>query len=135
MTRYTRRDFLRLSTVAAAGVLAAACAKTEAPTATPEPKAAAATATPAPKAEAPTATPVAAAVWPRGDVPRNRTVIRMNGPKSSATWACRTLTGPVIRTSRATPRSWRDHFTMQLSPTRPTPTWPRAMSTMTTPPN
>jgi peptide/nickel transport system substrate-binding protein len=54
---YTRRDFLRLSAVAAAGFVVAACAKTEAPTATPEPKAAAtavpATATPAP----PTATP------------------------------------------------------------------------------
>ena len=80
MTKITRRDFLRLSTVAAAGVLAAACAKTAAPTATPEPKAAAATATPKPADQVePTAVPEA--VWPRGDVPRNRTLIRMNGPQ------------------------------------------------------
>ncbi|MFO7697037.1 MAG: ABC transporter substrate-binding protein [Anaerolineae bacterium] len=75
MSKITRRDFLRLSTVAAAGVLAAACAKTAAPTATPEPKVAATTATPAPKAAEPT--PVPAAVWPRGEVPRNRTLVRM----------------------------------------------------------
>ena len=72
MSKYTRREFLQLSTLAAAGALAAACAKTEAPTATPE--AAAATATPKPDA---TATPVPEVVWPRGQVPRNRTVVRM----------------------------------------------------------
>ena len=76
MSKLTRRDFLRLSTVAAAGALAAACAKTEAPTATPEAKAAAPTATPKP-AE-PTATPEPAAKpWPRGDVPRNRIYVQM----------------------------------------------------------
>ena len=69
----TRRDFLRMSSLAAAGVAAAACAKTEAPTATPQ---AAATNTPAAKAEA-TATPVPEIVWPRGEVPRERTVVRM----------------------------------------------------------
>ena len=80
MSKLTRREFLRLSTVAAAGVLAAACAKTEAPTATPQPEAKeeAPTATPAPKAEEPTATPAEAAMpWPREDVPRSSTLIRM----------------------------------------------------------
>jgi peptide/nickel transport system substrate-binding protein len=78
MSKLTRREFLRFSTVAAAGALAAACAKTEAPTATPEAKAAAPTATPKP-AE-PTATPEPAAKpWPREDVPRNRTLVRMFG--------------------------------------------------------
>jgi peptide/nickel transport system substrate-binding protein len=75
MKKLSRRDFLRLSSVAAAGALAAACAKTEAPTATPAPKAGP-TATPKPAEP----TPVPEAVWPRGDVPRNRTLIRMNGP-------------------------------------------------------
>jgi ABC-type transport system substrate-binding protein len=74
MKQFTRRDFLRLSTVAAAGTLAAACAKTEEPT--PKPKAAA-TATPVTKKDEPTPEPVA--VWPRGEVPRNRTLIRMFG--------------------------------------------------------
>jgi peptide/nickel transport system substrate-binding protein len=70
--KYTRREFLQLSAVAAAGALAAACAKkTEEPT--PEPKAE--EPTPKPKVEEPTATPVP--VWPRGQVPRNRTVVRM----------------------------------------------------------
>ena len=78
MKKFTRREFLRLSTVAAAGALAAACAKTEAPTATPEPKAEAPTATPAPKAEEPKTAPEAeAGPWPREDVARNRTFIEM----------------------------------------------------------
>jgi len=77
MKKISRRDFLRLSTVAAAGALAAACAKTAEPTAAP--KEAEPTKPPA-KAE-PTATSAPAeAKWPRGDVPRNRTLIRMNGP-------------------------------------------------------
>jgi peptide/nickel transport system substrate-binding protein len=67
----TRRDFLRMSTVAAAGIAAAACAKTAEPTAAPK----AATATPKTE-EKPAATAVPAAVWPRGQVPRNRTLIR-----------------------------------------------------------
>jgi len=72
MSKYTRREFLQLSTVAAAGVLAAACAKqTEEPT--PEPKADEPTAET--KVEEPTATPEP--VFPRGQVPRNRTVVRM----------------------------------------------------------
>jgi len=75
----SRREFLRLSTVAAAGVVVAACAKTEeaVPTAPPE-------------AEEPTPTPVEEKVeeatpvpeaekgpWPRENVPRNRTFIEM----------------------------------------------------------
>jgi peptide/nickel transport system substrate-binding protein len=73
MSKITRRDFLRLSTVAAAGALAAACAKTPAP-ATPK---AAATPTTG-KAAAPTATTAPAKKeWPRKDVPRNRTFIQM----------------------------------------------------------
>ena len=54
MSEITRREFIRVSTLAAAGVTVAACAKTAAPTAAPK----AATATPKP-AEA-TATPVLA---------------------------------------------------------------------------
>ena len=52
MSKYTRREFLQLSTVAAAGVLAAACAKTpeaaEPPAAPQEDAKAEATATPKP---------------------------------------------------------------------------------------
>lgn len=72
MSKLSRRDFLRLSSTAALGALAAACAKTptEAPT-----QAAAATATPVTKKDEPTPVPVA--VFPRGAVPRNRTVVRM----------------------------------------------------------
>lgn len=71
MKEITRREFLRLSTVAAAGVAVAACAKTAEPTAKVEPTATTAAA----KAE-PTATAVPEVVWPRGQVPRNRTVVR-----------------------------------------------------------
>ena len=71
MKKLNRRDFLRLSTVAAAGAAVAACAKTEEPT-----KAPVATATKAAAAD-PTATPVPEVVFPKGDVPRNRTVVRM----------------------------------------------------------
>ncbi len=74
MTRpkISRREFLRLSTIAAAGAVVVACTKpTEAPKTTPKPG-------------EPTATPKAGetpapAKWPRGEVPRNRTVIFMNG--------------------------------------------------------
>ena len=72
MSKLSRRDFLRLSSTAALGALAAACAKT--PTKAPT-QAAAATATPVTKKDEPTPVPVA--VFPRGEVPRNRTVVRM----------------------------------------------------------
>jgi len=55
MRSLSRREFLQISALATAGVAAAACAKTTAPTATPQPKVAA-TPTPQPKVE-PTATP------------------------------------------------------------------------------
>ena len=52
MSKISRREFIRVSTLAAAGITVAACAKAtdapEAPTATPKPAAAAATATPVP---------------------------------------------------------------------------------------
>ena len=72
MKKLNRRDFLRLSTVAAAGAAVAACAKTEEPTVAVEP-----TATTKAASADPTATPVPEIVWPRGAVPRNRTVVRM----------------------------------------------------------
>ncbi len=78
--KVSRREFLRLSTVATAGVLAAACAKKEAPTPTKAPAAKATPTTP-PKKEEPTPTPEEKKVeWPRKNVPRNRTLIRMFGP-------------------------------------------------------
>ncbi|HUT20599.1 MAG TPA: ABC transporter substrate-binding protein, partial [Anaerolineae bacterium] len=73
MEKVTRREFLRLSSVAAAGVAIAACAKTAEPTTAPEAKA---TATTKPAEGKPAATAVPAATWPRGQVPRNRTLIR-----------------------------------------------------------
>jgi len=78
MKEFTRRDFLHISTVAAAGALAAACAKTAEPvvepTATPKPE----EPTPTPKPEEPTPTPTPEPVkaWPR-EVERNRTYIQM----------------------------------------------------------
>ncbi len=77
--KLSRRTFLRLSSSATLGALAAACApQTVVQIATPESQAAA-TATPkpteAPKAAEPTPTPVPEQVWPRGDVPRERTLI------------------------------------------------------------
>jgi len=62
MKKVTRRDFLRLSSLAAAGVAAVACAKTAAPTAPPE-QAATATSAPA-AATATTAPPTATAAPP-----------------------------------------------------------------------
>jgi ABC-type transport system substrate-binding protein len=56
MKKVTRRDFLRLSGVAAAGIAVVACAKTAEPTTPPEAKATAAAPT-ATTAAAPTATP------------------------------------------------------------------------------
>ncbi len=62
MNKIGRREFMRISALAAAGVTAAACAKTTAPTATPKAAATAtvkvAAATDTPKAAAATATPV-----------------------------------------------------------------------------
>jgi peptide/nickel transport system substrate-binding protein len=78
MKKLSRREFLRLSTVAAAGALVAACAKGQAPAETPQ--AEGPTATPKQAAEQATNTPVpAGATWPRGEVPRTRTVIEMYG--------------------------------------------------------
>jgi peptide/nickel transport system substrate-binding protein len=57
VSKITRREFIHISALAAAGVTLAACAKTTAPTATTAPKAAEATATPAPTAAEATATP------------------------------------------------------------------------------
>lgn len=76
--KVSRREFLRLSTVAAAGVAIAACQKSPTAEPTTEPKADQPTAT-AKAQEAPTATTVAEVVWPRGEVARNRTIIYMNG--------------------------------------------------------
>ena len=58
MNEITRREFIRISTLATAGVAVAACAKTAAPTPKPEekaptPKPAEATATPVPVEEPP----------------------------------------------------------------------------------
>jgi len=78
MDKISRRQFLQVSTLAAAGVVVAACTKTEEPTKAVEP-----TATTQTGAAEPTATqaPVAAP-WPRGEVPRNRALVRMfNGPE------------------------------------------------------
>ena len=72
MDKISRRQFLQVSTLAAAGVVAAACTKPEEPTKAAEP-----TATTAVAAATPTPAPVEAAPWPRGEVPRNRTVVRM----------------------------------------------------------
>ena len=71
--KISRREFLNLSAVTAAGALLAACV----PKPTPTPAVAAPTATPKP-AVGPTAT-TAPAKWPRGAVPRERTVIWSNG--------------------------------------------------------
>ncbi len=86
MKKISRRQFLRISAVAGAGAVLAACgtaAPTEAPT---EGAMAEATATAKPvipptavPAAADTPTPVAEMVWPRVDVARNRTMALMNG--------------------------------------------------------
>jgi len=87
MEKITRRDFVRLSATAAAGALVAACAPqtvvVEAPTATPKPAEAAPTATPQPAAAEPeTKAEAGDQPWPRVDVPRNRTWIRLGGMAS-----------------------------------------------------
>lgn len=86
MNKISRRQFLRISAVAGAGAVLAACGGGAAdPTAAPddsqdevvEPTVAApATATPA---AAPTPTPAAEQVWPRENVARNRTLAMMHG--------------------------------------------------------
>jgi peptide/nickel transport system substrate-binding protein len=86
MSKISRRQFLRVSAVAGAGAVLAACGGgTEAPTEAPteeagpaEPtatKPAPATATPKPEAAEPTPVPEEEQVWPREDVPRERTLI------------------------------------------------------------
>ncbi len=77
MSKLSRREFLRLSTVAAAGAALAACAKTPEPT--PQPQAQP-TNTPAASPKEPTATPAPKIPAPGGEVPRNRTLVYMFGP-------------------------------------------------------
>ena len=86
MKKISRRQFLRISAVAGAGAVLAAC-KTpmpdDGPVVTDEPVAeATATQKPIPPTATPavvdTPTPVAEMVWPRVDVPRNRTLNLMN---------------------------------------------------------
>jgi peptide/nickel transport system substrate-binding protein len=85
MNKISRRQFLRISAVAGAGAVLAACGGAEAPTEEPpteeaapaEPTAtqpAPATATPNVEAAEPTAVPEEEQVWPREDVPRERTL-------------------------------------------------------------
>ncbi|MGC9522336.1 MAG: ABC transporter substrate-binding protein [Anaerolineae bacterium] len=74
MKKISRRQFLRVSAVAGAGAVLAACGPQEAPTEAPteepvEPEAPEAT-----EAPEPTAVPVEERVWPREDVPRERTL-------------------------------------------------------------
>jgi peptide/nickel transport system substrate-binding protein len=88
MKRISRRQFLRVSAVAGAGAVLAACGGTEAPTEAPpddggaaEPTAttaAPATATPKPQ-PSPTPVPEEVAVWPREDVERRRTLALAGG--------------------------------------------------------
>ena len=67
----SRRHFLKLSTLAAAGAVAVACTKTDAaPTQAPD-------VPPTATAKAKEPEPEAVKDWPRKDVPRNRTLIRM----------------------------------------------------------
>lgn len=74
MKRISRRKFIQISAAATAGAVMAACAPEE----TPTPEAEEPTATPKP--EEPTATPEAeAGPWPREEVARERTLIRMFG--------------------------------------------------------
>jgi len=85
MNKISRRQFLRISAVAGAGAVLAACGGgTEAPTEAPEEpvevevvatKPAPATATPKAEVVEPTAVPEAEQVWPRADVARERTLV------------------------------------------------------------
>jgi len=84
MKNISRRQFLRISAVAGAGAVLAACGGKEEPTAAPteEPEAevvatkpAPATATPKAEAMEPTAVPEAEQVWPRENVTRERTLV------------------------------------------------------------
>jgi peptide/nickel transport system substrate-binding protein len=101
MAKISRRDFLKVSSLAAAGAVLAACgqATTVAPVDTVAPATAVpqATAVPATVAPIPTAVPATAAPtvpaataapkgptsWPVGDVPRNRTLIYNNNPPAA----------------------------------------------------
>ena len=78
MTKISRRKFLQVSALATAGGVLAACGTpaTEESVATKEAtKAAPPTATPDAAASEPTAVPLEEQVWPRKDVPRERTLI------------------------------------------------------------
>jgi len=89
MKKISRRQFLRVSAVAGAGAVLAACGGgTEAPTEAPEEpvqveatatKPAPATATPKAEAMEPTAVPEAERVWPRENVTRERTLMYIFG--------------------------------------------------------
>lgn len=72
MNKISRREFLHVSALAAAGGVLAACG-----TPTPEPTEAVIPATATPKVEAmqPTAVPVEEQVWPRDNVVRERTLV------------------------------------------------------------
>jgi peptide/nickel transport system substrate-binding protein len=88
MKKLSRRQFLRVSAVAGAGAVLAACGGgTEAPTEAPDDggaaeatatKPAPATATPKPQ-PSPTTVPEEQEIWPREDVARNRTFAQMHG--------------------------------------------------------
>ena len=80
MSNLTRRQFLRVSAVATAGAVLAACGKKEeTEVATQAPVVAAATAKPVEKpTEAPKG-PQRPTTWPVGDVPRNRTLVYSYG--------------------------------------------------------
>jgi peptide/nickel transport system substrate-binding protein len=81
MSNLTRRQFLRVSAVATAGAVLAACGKTKTtePPATQVPVVAGATAKPVEKpTEAPKG-PQRPSAWPVGDVPRNRTLVYSYG--------------------------------------------------------
>jgi peptide/nickel transport system substrate-binding protein len=74
MSKLNRRDFLRISALAAAGTVVVACAKTEAPAttepqATPAGKGAGATATPVPQVEAAPESPMLADMVAAGSIP------------------------------------------------------------------
>jgi peptide/nickel transport system substrate-binding protein len=96
MKKISRRQFLRVSAVAGAGAVLAACGTkepvmTEAPTkeagqapAATATKPAPATATPKAEAMQPTEVPVEARVWPRENVDRNRTLMYAFGAQEEA---------------------------------------------------
>src|SRR5512137_2157389 len=76
MSNLTRRQFLRVSALATAGALLAACGKKEEATQAPV---AAATAKPEVKATEAPKGPQRPSAWPVGDVPRKRTLVYQYG--------------------------------------------------------